>query len=312
MPIGVALGTAAATVGAAKLSSDATKSAAKKAATVAETGTANSNALTREVYGQNMANLSPFMARGNEAGSALNALLLGAPQVPAQAPQQPMGYAGGINPLTGYPGGPQAFRGYASGEGFAAPDLWMSEGMLALPGAHNMQYGNPMPLGQPQGMVPSTVQAQVSPWDQFRNSTNYQFRLNEGMKGLNQGYAARGMLESGAAMRGITRYGQEFASNELGNYMNMLAGQQGVGLSGANALAGVGTNMVGAITANNNALTGTQANAALVSGAAQGQMYGGIANALGNFAGSFGSSYGSPRQPQASSYIPGSYYGDGY
>lgn len=79
-------------------------------------------------------------------------------------------------------------------------------------------------------------------FDTYRNSTGYQFRLGEGMNALNSGYAGAGTIQSGAAMKAATEYGQNFASNEFGNYMGALGNQQGVGLSAGGALAGVGTN----------------------------------------------------------------------
>jgi hypothetical protein len=131
-----------------------------------------------------------------------------------------------------------------------------------------------------------------SAFDRFRGGTNYQFRLNEGLRALNHGYAASGMLESGAAMRGITNYGQNMASGELNNYMNLLQGQQGVGMGAASALAGVGQNMVGMTSQNNQNAADATSNAALLRAQANNQMYGGFANALGGLAGSVGNMFG--------------------
>jgi hypothetical protein len=285
-PLAIAAGIgAAATIGGAVLSSKAQKSAAKKAAAAATDNTAANNALARELYAKNSANLSPFMNNGLAASNALNGMLLGTPQ--ASAPAQVQGSA-----LYGM-GTPASSMGGAMPEGFypwdqsgnygrTAEEVWAEQNGALAP----QTLSAPVPQG--------AIQAQ-NPWDQFRNSTNYQFRFNEGMKGLNQNYAARGLLESGAAMKGINNYAQNFASNELGNYMALLSNQQNMGMSGASALAGVGQNMVNNITANNNSGASAVANAALVNGTAQGQMYGQIAGAVGNLAGSlggFGSSYG--------------------
>jgi hypothetical protein len=149
------------------------------------------------------------------------------------------------------------------------------------------------------GAIP-TGQSALSPWDQFRNSTNYQWRLDQGNKGMNQAYAARGTLQSGAAEKGLLEYNQNFAANELGRYQDLLAGQQNMGLTAASALAGVGQNMVGQVTANNNSAASAAANAALARGQATSNMYGGIASGIGQIAGAYGSSYGS----SAGSAIP--------
>lgn len=101
----------------------------------------------------------------------------------------------------------------------------------------------------------------------FRNSSGFQFRQQEGENALNSGYAARGLINSGAAQKAFAKYNQNLASDEFGNYMGYLGNQQGVGLSGASALAGVGQNFANSMTnintnransqvANTNALMG--------------------------------------------------------
>jgi hypothetical protein len=58
---------------------------------------------------------------------------------------------------------------------------------------------------------------------------SYQFRMDQGMKGVESSAAARGMLNSGRNMKELSRYGQEFASNEYGNAYNRLASMAGLG-----------------------------------------------------------------------------------
>jgi len=48
----------------------------------------------------------------------------------------------------------------------------------------------------------------------------YAFRLNEGIKALDRSAAARGGLLSGAQLKAVNRYGQEYAANEYGNAFN--------------------------------------------------------------------------------------------
>jgi hypothetical protein len=48
----------------------------------------------------------------------------------------------------------------------------------------------------------------------------YQFRLKEGMQGLERSAAARGGLLSGGTLKGIQRYGQDMASQEYQNAFN--------------------------------------------------------------------------------------------
>jgi len=58
--------------------------------------------------------------------------------------------------------------------------------------------------------------------DDFNNNRDpgYAFRMSEGLKALDRSASARGGLLSGAALKGITRYGQEAASQEYGNAYN--------------------------------------------------------------------------------------------
>ena len=133
----------------------------------------------------------------------------------------------------------------------------------------------------------------LSAWDQFRNSTNYNWRKDQGEESLAQNFAGTA-LDSGAQRIAELEYGQQFASNELGNWMNMLAGQQGIGLQAGSALAGVGTAGTNAMMANNWQAGNAAGNAALIGGQANQNMWGNIAQGIGQVAGAYGSSYGQP------------------
>lgn len=101
---------------------------------------------------------------------------------------------------------------------------------------------------QMTGTVGTTPQQDYqSAFDNYKNSTGYQFRTDQGIKALNSGYAGAGTLQSGAAMKGIMNYGQNQASQEFNNYLNALGNQQSLGLSAGSALAGVGQNYANSI-----------------------------------------------------------------
>ena len=134
--------------------------------------------------------------------------------------------------------------------------------------------------------------AQRNAFDTFRDSTGYQFRMGEGMNALNSGYAARGMLNSGAAQKAAMRYGQDYASGEFGNYLSALNSQNQTGFAAGSALAGVGQNMANNISANNQSAADARSNAAIASGVANSNMYAGIGNALGNLSSNVASSFG--------------------
>lgn len=83
---------------------------------------------------------------------------------------------------------------------------------------------------------------------QLEQTPGYQWALDQGLKGTQNSYAAKGLGSSGAAMKGAAEYAQGLASNtyqqQLQNYMaqnlqkyNMLMGGTQIGQSSA---AGVG------------------------------------------------------------------------
>jgi len=79
----------------------------------------------------------------------------------------------------------------------------------------------------------------------FEADPGYAFRIKEGMKGLQNSAAARGLLSSGSTLKGITDYGQNAASQEYGNayqryqtnranQLNPLTGILGMGQTATN------------------------------------------------------------------------------
>ena len=54
----------------------------------------------------------------------------------------------------------------------------------------------------------------------LQTSPGYQFRLAEGLKGIERGAAAKGTLLTGGTLKALTRYGQDYASNEYQNRYN--------------------------------------------------------------------------------------------
>lgn len=114
-----------------------------------------------------------------------------------------------------------------------------------------------------------------------RNTPGYDFRLSEGLKSLDRTAASRGGLLSGAALRGATRYGQDYASNEYTNAYNRIASQAGLGQTAANNLGSYGQQYA----SNVGNILGQGANATasgyVGSANAWNQALGGATNALG-------------------------------
>lgn len=89
--------------------------------------------------------------------------------------------------------------------------------------------------------------------ESFVKDPGYQFRLNEGTKGIDRASAARGGYDSGSTLKALARYNQDYASNEFGNAYNrdasdksrtygFLSGTAGAGQNAAGTLAGLGAN----------------------------------------------------------------------
>lgn len=89
----------------------------------------------------------------------------------------------------------------------------------------------------------------------YQADPGYSFRLSEGIKQLQRTAAARGGLLSGATLRGVTRYGQDVASQEYQNAFNRyqinrsnqiqpLQSLMGAGQSAANVLGSAGQQYV--------------------------------------------------------------------
>jgi hypothetical protein len=116
----------------------------------------------------------------------------------------------------------------------------------------------------------------------FQADPGYQFRLGEGSKAIENSAAARGMQLSGANLKGLQRYNQDFASNEYGNAwnrdslekqrkFNFLTGQSGTGQQTAGSIGALGANT-----------SGNVADAYLQAGNARAAGQVGSANAWGN------------------------------
>jgi hypothetical protein len=54
---------------------------------------------------------------------------------------------------------------------------------------------------------------------EFTESPGYQFRLKEGQKAIERSAAARGNILSGATLKGLTRYGQDYATSDYDNFL---------------------------------------------------------------------------------------------
>lgn len=109
----------------------------------------------------------------------------------------------------------------------------------------------------------------------FTKTPGYDYRLQQGQNAIEASAAARGGLNSGATMQALQENGQNFASNEYGNYLARLGGLSDAGMGAAGATANANANAASGIS---NAL-GSIGNAQAAGAIGQGNAWG---NALGN------------------------------
>ncbi|MGE3681951.1 MAG: tail fiber domain-containing protein [Bdellovibrionales bacterium] len=117
----------------------------------------------------------------------------------------------------------------------------------------------------------------------FQADPGYQFRMQEGMKALQNSAAAKGNLNSGATLKALTRYGQDFASNEFTNAYNRFNSDRDRRFNRLSSLAGLGQTANAQVgqagqnyaTAYGNNVTGA-ANAQAAQAMAQARQVGGL------------------------------------
>jgi hypothetical protein len=103
----------------------------------------------------------------------------------------------------------------------------------------------------------------------FFASPGYQFRYDEGLKAIDRGAAARGILHSGGTIKAEQRYGEGLAASEYDAYTARLA-----------QLAGLGQSATAGTTAAGSAAAGNISNALIASGNARASSYANTGSAI--------------------------------
>ena len=119
----------------------------------------------------------------------------------------------------------------------------------------------------------------------------YQFRLDEGMKGLERSAAARGGLLSGGTLRGIQRYGQDMASQEYTNAFNRYQAERTGTLNPFQSMAGQGQSSANTLTNLGSNYSNQAGEAYMGAGNARASGYVGQANAIGGGIGNISNQY---------------------
>lgn len=237
-----ALANAAASYYAADRAADAAKEGGQQAVA----GTQQSNDLLREFYNRDQARQEPFYQAGLAAQNQYMAMMGLTPYSGASqgTPISPSQYV-----TEGADGMPVANAAlYASNPQYRAAwdqtlqqhrDQWKGNGYHS--GSDNAwitdRIGQRMPSMQTGGnqQPQQAPMSQSAAFAQFRSTPGYQFGLNEGAGQIQASAAARGGLNSGATLKALQRYGNDYADQQgYTPYMNKLAGLFG----GAQTAAG--------------------------------------------------------------------------
>lgn len=122
----------------------------------------------------------------------------------------------------------------------------------------------------------------------FQQDPGYQFRIDEGQKALERSSAARGGLMGGRTLKELSRYGQDFASNEYTNAYNRFNNDRDQRFNKLSNLAGIGQSSAAQI-ANQGNQAGQQVSANQIGmGNAEAANIMGQSNRLNSFIGQVG------------------------
>lgn len=152
-------------------------------------------------------------------------------------------------------------RGLEQSRADLAP--WATAGTGALTGVQNAAG-----LNGPEGYDAAMAG--------FHTSPGYQWQLDQGLRAIDAGAAAKGMLRSGATLKAEQAYGTGLADKEFTDYYNRLFNLSELGQKSA----------VGQASQTANAATGI-AQTDLSQGSALSSIYGNAAQGIGNAANSY-------------------------
>ena len=152
--------------------------------------------------------------------------------------------------------------------------------------------GLPATAGSPgaggaMSTLPTTGYTSDQVMARLRGTPGYQTRANEGRTQIEAGAASRGGLNSGAALRALTRYGQDYNTSEYDRYMNRLSSLFGGAQQATNQVGGAASQF--GQTAGNNAMAAGNSRANMYRNQGQNNagFYGGLAQAANQNMNSF-------------------------
>ena len=140
----------------------------------------------------------------------------------AQGPQGAT--SAGLDPSGGLSGWKDGVGQQQAGMGFDPASLI---GEMPMPGAPGAEFGS-------FNRAPTLSELQMDP--------SYQFRLDQNLGAIENSAAARGMQLSGSTLKDLTRFSQDYASQEYGNAYGRFMGQRNDQFNRLSTLAGFGQN----------------------------------------------------------------------
>jgi hypothetical protein len=127
-------------------------------------------------------------------------------------------------------------------------------------------------------------------FNDYLNSTGYQFNLNQGLGAVSQNKAAAGLLGSGSTLKALDAYGTGLADQFGQQYVGNLQNEVATGQNAVAGLTGAGQSYANAVSANNNTAAATAANAGVAGATNANALIGNALTAFGALRGqsSFG------------------------
>lgn len=268
------------------MSASASSKASKRAADAQVQASREANELQREIYYDQRGLLAPTAIAGASA-AARQMLMLG------YTPEQVKSYLQKTDAAYATPSGAPSAPGAPSGPGGGASSGSPSGGVLGRI-FRNQGFGGE-PAEAPEPTTVDAVPGQDYSWvdeydpDSYLQSTpGYQFRFDEGQRALERSKAASGDFYSGDTAMALTRYGQDYGSNEWGNLFNQLGALSGSGQANTANIVNAAGNY--GQQAGNNIIRAGDARATgyANSGAAWSNFYGGLGGYIGGLANKWG------------------------
>lgn len=243
---------------------------------------------SKEQFDTTNAQQQPFIQSGYGALNRLNYLLGVAPQTASGAPVS----SNGIDPSSGYRIGAagQISRDIIGGFSQNGMSLGQTSGAGAQGSPASGAPVNPAagPAAASGGSGYGSLTAAFTPQDYLDNQDpGYQFQLQQGTQALRNASAAGSGALSGAALKDLIGYSQNYASTGYQNAFDRFNTQNNNIYSRLSGLATLGQASAGNVAAQGTALAGQQSQALQAGGNAAGGMYAGIANNIGSGVGNY-------------------------